>query len=535
MPSPIGDFFSNAFRSLARPFAAAQSGITHKLATWGHDVALFGPLAQLGPGVSDKLDQASEKVLLPHSPLHVNVPEPKSFAPLVDNQPTELLQGATALTHPRLPTTFGIHLPTAGDARLDLRAAGPGTDWGTKGSESAVMSVYLDGAYHQDVVLTGGAQETPYALSLGNLPAGDHTVSLRYAPEKSAAGAKGINLGSLTAQSVTYGSSEEKWAADNAPVLIGRNGLANNHNDAPLALYHKFVKNPDGTTTISYSYAYSNEDGGDGANLALEYALYGRSLDMQHVYDVTVDGNGKVLRRQYEGPWHNIHNLSNGIASSLRGVPASPSRQMMDFNGEFDGSHAVLRTETTNNNVTDSGIGGLRFRFPTDNPIRNAADESLLLKRPDFYRISTAEVAREGKIDPKGVGSKPDPSIWGYIKSQALDLIPGKQRQIADPRNYLYVQLEGQGLEKHPLGVRVQLKDGSWHSSDLGNPKARLGDSGWAQAAVRLPPGTKPQDVKAIAYEGGKVVSQGPAYMLDAEFNPQMVEAPSSTPASSAP
>ena len=92
MPSPIGDFFSNALRSLARPFMAAQSGITHKLATWGHDVALFGPLAQLGPGVSDKLDQASEKVLLPHSPLHVNVPEPKRFAPLLDNQPTELLR-----------------------------------------------------------------------------------------------------------------------------------------------------------------------------------------------------------------------------------------------------------------------------------------------------------------------------------------------------------------------------------------------------------------------------------------------------------
>lgn len=534
MPA-IGDFFSNAFRHLARPFVAARAGVTHKLASFGRDVALFGPLAQLGPGLSDRIDQASEKVLLPHSPLHLDVPEPKTFTALRENQPTELLSGATSLTHPRLPTTVGLHMPASGDARVDLRAAGPGTDWGKAGSESAVMSVYLDGQYHQDVVLSGGATDTPYALSLGRLQAGDHTLSLRYAQEKSAPGAKGVQLSSLTAQSVTYASKEEQWAAENAPVLLGRNGLANNHNDAPLAMYHRILKNPDGTTTIKYHYAYSNEDGGDGANLALEYALYGRSLDMQHVYDVTLDANGTVLKRQFEGPFHNIHNLKDSLGANLTGARPNPQRQMLDFNGEFDGSHAILRTQTTNNNVTDQGVSGLRFRFPTDYPIANAPDEALLLKRPDFYRISAAEIGREGKIDPKGIGSKPDPSIWGYVKSQVLDLIPGKERQIADPRNYLYVQVEGQNLEKNPLGVRVQLKDGSWHASDLGNPKARLGDSGWAQAAVRLPPGTKPQDVKAIAYEGGQVVNQGPVYMLDQAFNPQPLELPRATASKASP
>jgi hypothetical protein len=41
---------------------------------------------------------------------------------------------------------------------LDLTASAPGTDWGTAGSESAVVTVTLDGKYNQDVVLFAGEQ-----------------------------------------------------------------------------------------------------------------------------------------------------------------------------------------------------------------------------------------------------------------------------------------------------------------------------------------------------------------------------------------
>ena len=87
----------------------------------------------------------------------------------------------------------------AGEALLTLRASAPGTDWGREGSESAVVRVQLDGRYNQDVVLFEGARAFDYAVSLGPVSRGHHTVTASFDREKSPAGATGADVGGAAA------------------------------------------------------------------------------------------------------------------------------------------------------------------------------------------------------------------------------------------------------------------------------------------------------------------------------------------------
>src|SRR5215210_3370064 len=74
-------------------------------------------------------------------------------------------------------TTF-VANKGGGEALLDLTASAPGTDWVKKGSESAVVTVRLDGKYNQDVVLFAGKERFTYQLALGTVRAGQHTVEV---------------------------------------------------------------------------------------------------------------------------------------------------------------------------------------------------------------------------------------------------------------------------------------------------------------------------------------------------------------------
>lgn len=466
----------------------------------GSDVASFTE------GLID--DLRGRSLTGPSFPHELNVPTPTTHMALVPGarQPVIGSEGLT-LDNKTPLSSFGLHMNAAGNARLDLEAAGPGTDWGEKGRESAVLSVYVDGKYQQDVVLWGGSKDTPYALSLGKLGAGDHTVTLRYAREKSTQGAKGIHLSSGTATAATYPTKEAQWAADYAPVLYGRSGLSNNHTDTPLGLYYSTNQNPDGTTTLSYSYAYSNEDGGTAASPALEQARWGRLTDLQHVLNVTVDANGKVVSEIYEGAGHHDH----------------------AFTGEHDGTHPVIRTATGNNNVTDQGGGPMRFMQPPDHLVDDRAPtEDLMRQNPRWFETMAKEVQREGKVDPKGVGDKPDDSNLGVVKTWLAQHGLGSIPQSADPRHYLYVQFNSANGSEDPINVRVQLKNGTWLDSDLGVSAAAIARDGWAQTAVRLPPGTRPEDVAKVEFaslgkDKARIDRVGHLYMLDSRYEPQEV------------
>src|SRR4051794_26185861 len=99
-------------------------------------------------------------------------------------------------------TTF-IAKKGGGEALLDLTASAPGTDWGKSGSESAVVTVTLDGEYNQDVVLFAGEEQFTYQLALGTIKAGRHTIEVAFNKEKSPAGATGAQIQNLSTQVVS--------------------------------------------------------------------------------------------------------------------------------------------------------------------------------------------------------------------------------------------------------------------------------------------------------------------------------------------
>lgn len=501
----IGSSLSSAWHKVTHVAESAADAVVDEGKKLGSEALdqgkqLAGDAVSLTGGLIDKILHRSDVVQFPHE---LNVPTPETHTSLQPGKRTPVpdLENLTLGGSKTPVTSFGLHMDQAGDARLDLNAAGPGTDWGKKDAESAVLSVYVDGKYQQDVVLFGGDKTTPYALSLGNLPAGDHTITLRYAREKSSEGAKGIAIASGSAEAVTYASKEEEWAAKYAPILIGRGSLDNNHTDTPLGMYHEVKKNEDGTTTLSYSYAYSNEDRGTAANPALEAARWGRLTDLQHVMTVTVDANGNRISETIEGNGHKIR----------------------DFAGEHDGTHPVIKTSSGNNNVSDEGDGSLRFRMTTDNPLSpDMPTEDLMRTHPEWFEIMGKELLREGKVDPSGVGDKPNESALGKAKIFLAQHGLGDIPQMADPRNYLYVQFKASGAEEHPVSVRVRLKNGQVRTSDMGVDAAKIARDGWAQTTVQLPPGTRPEDVAGIEYvsDGAKIEEVGHTYMLDQEYAP---------------
>jgi hypothetical protein len=497
----------------ASDLSAAWRGIKHAALSVSKDVLestpIKVPLDNLFSGFYDKLDSSLQTKLIPNFPRALSVPKPNAFRALAAGKPVNVVPAkGFQLSSAKATASFGIHMDSSGDARLDLNALGPGTNWGKKGAESAVMSVYVDGKYQQDAVLWGGDKKTPYPLLLGNLPAGDHTITLRYAHEKSTAGATGVTITSGTASSVVYKSQDDKLVADHAPILIGRHGgLENNHNDTPLALFHTLTNNPNGTKSIDYGYVFSNEDTGDGSQPAVEQARWGRLTDLETMYRVTLDAKGKVLQEQYEGPGH----------------------VWADFKGLRDGTHPIVRTSTDNNNVSDASQGALRFQLPTDNPVLpNAPEEDIMRRNPQFFRAMGEELLKEGKIDPKGTGDRPNLSNQGTFKAIFGSAFGVHQDQMADPRNYLYVQLNAQNATNSPMLVRVTLKNGQTQDSDLGNLDVAINRDGWSQTTVQLPPGTKPQDVAKVAFiskgQGQGQISQvGHLYMLDDAYKPQEI------------
>lgn len=483
----------------------AVSKVAHGAAVTGakglEHVVESAPIMDTFTAPADRIDDALQHFTAPHSPEAVDVMRPKQTVTLKPGTPSPIstVKG-TVLNGDQQTTSFGLRMSASGEARLDLEAAAPGTDWGKQGAESATMSVYVDGKYQQDVVLWGGAKRNAYSLALGKLSAGEHTVTLRYAQEKSRPGAKSIVLSGATATAPTYASKEEKWAAENAPYIIGRHGgLQNTYTDLPLALAHRVEKQPDGSTVISYTGVFSNEDAGDGAQPSVEQARWGRLTDLETMFRVTLDPSGKVVNRSVEGIGHHWR----------------------DFEGQLDGTHPIIRTVSDNNNMTDQGGGVLRFQLPTGPAVSNDAPiEDVMREDPRFYEVETKELQREGKIGPETTA--PAVTTAGKAKAMLAQLV-GNPHQMADPRDYVYVQFESRGAEAAPITAKVVLKDGRTAVSDDGVKAVAIARDGWAQTAVQLPPGATAKDVARIEYvsAGGQVVAQGHAYTLTRDFKTQ--------------
>ncbi|MDB5096220.1 MAG: hypothetical protein JWM80_641 [Cyanobacteria bacterium RYN_339] len=465
----------------------------------GERIATSTPVLAVAPKTADRIDHYLQGITAPTFPRSLELARPTRL------QPTPAALGAASLTAPGAIASYGIQVTGDGEARLDLTATAPGADWGKKGAESAVLGVYVDGKYQQDLVVWGGAQATRYALALGKLAPGAHTITLRNMHEKAPKGAQGVEVAGASVAVETYETREDRWAAEQAPILIGRHGsLENTHTDLPLAMYHDVGKQPDGTTKISYGYVFSNEDSGDGAQPSVEQARWGRLTDLETVYNVTLDANGKVLERSFEGAGH----------------------KWAPFAGQFDGAHPIIRTATNNNNVTDRGGGLLRFQFPTDHRMGDFAKEDLMRQNPVFFATEGKELQREGKI---GAITTPEDTLAGKLKAMLGTMGLAKKYRMADPRSYVYVQLKAQDAATDPIVVRAILKDGTYADADLGQRAVAIARDGWSQTAIKLPAGVKPDDIARVEYLShgtGRVTRTGHVYMLDGAYQPVELSRP---------
>lgn len=456
--------------------------------------------------------------------------------------PGALAHGPLTLDAHSASASVPIQLDADGEGQMTLHASAPGTDWGKPGSESATLSVFVDGHYNQDIVLYGGQKPTDYPISLGPLGKGAHTVTFGFNQKGSSAGAQGIKLSS--AQLMTSGTDVQGMIEKYQPYFYGR-GLDNIHSDVPVKMWAE-VEHKGSDTILHYNVIHSNEDGGTGANPSLEQATWGRMTDPDPIADVTVGKDGAIKQVKFLGA----------------------ADQWFNFFGHMEGTHPVLRVATTNNDYDDQGTTPFLFRprVELDSFGPGTSRENLMDRNPELYRINNEELKREGKL------------LSDAEYRQMLDSAgtPGYRHpeKIGDIRHYLYVDYTI-AQDRGATAVEVKLKGSDrWYASDLGDPNLDIGGSqlptavpkalrdngfvngkivpllgklglelgdrsGTNRTAVPLPPGTKPQDVEAI-----RVVDHGAnpvpldgvasAFMLQADYAPEHLKLPQAAPGEAA-
>ena len=357
----------------------------------------------------------------------------------------------------------------AGEARLAMTAAAPGTDWGVTGRESAVVTVSLDGHYSQDVVLFAGAERFTYDVALGPVAPGRHRVTVAFNGEKSPPGARTAAVTRLAASL----AAADDLAARHAPILYGRDlpeipgRYENNATDTPLLEYHTVATGASGNTTIEYTMIWSNEDG--GTNTPALMARWGRTTDIEWIYRVVLDPAGAIVSEQYQAPNH----------------------ETKTFTGAKEARHPLLVNVTSNNNleqVTDPAAStGYRFFLAaTDTLPAGRAREAVMDANPWSYRVSAEEIAREGELEQ--VASPDTPAV-------------------SDQRNYVFVEVDKDTSYPAPpasgtwvgTALAVKLRGGDrWYTSHHGVPDWSIQRDDPAATTVELPPGATSADVEAI-------------------------------------
>jgi CheY-like chemotaxis protein len=344
---------------------------------------------------------------------------------------------------------FQLDEPAEVVAELDLSA--PDADWGRPGRESVLAVLTLDGAKQQHVMVFAGATRHRYTAMLGPLEAGAHQLRIERHPDLTP---RGLNMEIHGVTYRQYKPADADYAIiANAPVLFARPNTVRKFSDIPLLTYCERL--PDGS--LRYSVIFSNEDGGTSTRALM--ARWGRVTDIEHVYQVWPDKNGKPLRAIIQTRDH-------------KDVP---------FQGERDGLHPLLAVVTDNNMVAGEGRSSIRYQqAPVVAALQNASRELVMDDHPITYLISARELEREGKLRKFGV-------------------VEGTN--ISNPENYLFVEARIVSKQTR-LAVLVRLEgDNFFRSSNLGVYDMGIERSGWVRTAIELPPATQPPQVAEIGLQ----------------------------------
>ncbi|MBM3271056.1 MAG: hypothetical protein FJZ01_25765, partial [Candidatus Sericytochromatia bacterium] len=341
----------------------------------------------------------------------------------------------------------------AGEGVLALRARGIGTDWAAAGRESAVVSVYLDGAHNHDLILLRGETMAEYRTLLGPIDRGEHRIEVRFRPDLSPAGALGAEV-AAAAPEIKGSADPEYGAIAGAPIVYARPDAA--FSDSPLFLTYERL-----ATGYKYTMYVSNEDGGTPA--ADLMAVWGRACDIDWVY--RQGGNGKGY------------------------IQAFLHRQVA-YRGAFEGQHPILRVSTKNNMVSDQGASRFKLRLPVVAAPAGSREQALD-QHPWVYRLTAAELAREGKIRAAGERE----GLWSRLRGQ----------QIGDMRRYVTIEFDHPGGDR--IGFRARLAGSpAWFVSTGGRFYRAIKRSGAVRTSIELPPGASVAQLVALepVTAGGK-------------------------------
>jgi len=294
--------------------------------------------------------------------------------------PTAVTAGAT--TAPGTgPGTVTTH--------LHFTATATGNDWGATDRESALVAVYVDGHY-QSTVIVMEERSGGYTVNLGILPPGSHAIELRSANDVAGSKAAPAQVSDVSLQTVTGAQAE---IDAHAPIIElrgpkiahGSQPATSSSTDAPLVLVPVVTQLADGTRTIGYHVAFTNEDG--GTLVPDLFARYGRGTDYECVYTVHLSVDGRVLDDQYQAPIH----------------------KWLPFDGVRENGRPVLRVSTANNMVSARVSPGSAERW-SDAAIGPVAatvsDTQVMTANPWIWAVMGKELLREGKAVTTGEPGK---------------------------------------------------------------------------------------------------------------------------------
>ena len=259
-----------------------------------------------------------------------------------------------------------------------------------------------------------------------------------------------------------------------APLLQRRANAVGTESDLPLMMYAEKLRDQAGAPYLQYTVIFSNEDGGTSTRALM--ARWGRTTDIEHVYRVWVDADGRRLKALIQTKDH-------------ADVP---------FRGPFQGDRPLLKVITDNNMVGP----GKRGRPVTDIEPRlvdltTASREQVMDDHPELYRLSAEELQREDKLKLMG-----------------------------DPRHYLYLEAEIANHQSSRIAARVRLRsDAKWYSSNAGQEAWAIERSGFVRTTIALPATTTAADVAELGFD---CLGQGrcevrqvtKAFFLDAAYRP---------------
>jgi hypothetical protein len=339
---------------------------------------------------------------------------------------------------------------TESEALLDLTASAPGTSWRESGAEAAAAVIFVDGQYHQDVVLFAGSQEFTYQLILGRVPPGEHTLRIEFNRKQSAQKATTVQIRDAKVTTIDRANPEFQALA-HAPIIYGRPDTIGKFSDTPLLSYYETVETPAGPR-YTYTVIFSNEDGGTQTTALM--ARWGRTTDIEWVCGTSVK-NGGAAETIFQGASH---------------VDTK-------FTGKLEADHPLMYDITVNNNFSDHGQSEMRFApRPLPFDARRASREEMMDRHPWTYRVMADEMIRENKI--------------------IADRKPGAQ--INDLRNYFYFDVDSV-QNGAALSVAVKLKgDPVWRASDWGIANYRIDRSGVFRTTALLPRRARLEDIERI-------------------------------------